>query len=310
MPFDFLRDDVPDPVSNLDVVCLPYKRRSWPGSTRGNRAKVAAFAYISCRQNGRFLVMVLEINKWSMSLLVVAAVTALCLVGCSGDDGAASQKQTPQTPDATVSTASPTVDVPTATAAPQELSADAAELAKIHEAALKRMDGVLVPPSSRCTDSDRSCVVELTALPASAAEGMVRLGGFDPGGQGTGWIILGRHADDSWGVFLVANALMPPTTPSMAGAQPLGYVCDAPEGLNVRAQPTMDSEVLGSLTEGTEVQIEQFQLQDADDGEIGTGWYKISSPQSGWVFSDYLSNVPSLDTCLNRYAVKRQPTTE
>jgi uncharacterized protein YgiM (DUF1202 family) len=100
---------------------------------------------------------------------------------------------------------------------------------------------------------------------------------------------------------------MPPTTPSIDGAEPLGFVCNAPEGLNVRSEPGTDADILGTLAEGTAVQIERFMLEtEANDAGIGSGWYKIASPLAGWVSSTYLSDIPALLTCLDNYTAAQQ----
>jgi hypothetical protein len=126
----------------------------------------------------------------------VAALT-LTVLGCGGDDAGGSN----EVPSPTVTIAAPVT--PTGAPVTTETPVVGDELALIHhQAAVDWVDGVLVPKSSDCATSDRSCVEALRGLPASASEGMVRLIGADPRGAGAGWIILGKRTDGSWGVFV------------------------------------------------------------------------------------------------------------
>ncbi len=56
-----------------------------------------------------------------------------------------------------------------------------------------------------------------------------------------------------------------------------GYV-SANSGLNVRKGPSSNSEKLGALEKGQTVTIES----------VSGNWYKISSPKSGYVFSQHI----------------------
>lgn len=54
---------------------------------------------------------------------------------------------------------------------------------------------------------------------------------------------------------------------------------NAKSGLNVRVGPSEYSEIVTALTNGTNITIES----------VSGKWYKISSPSSGYVYSDYVT---------------------
>ena len=63
-----------------------------------------------------------------------------------------------------------------------------------------------------------------------------------------------------------------------------GYV-SAEIGLNIRKGPSSDSEKIGALNKGDNVTIESV------SGE----WYKISSPQSGYVYAQHIVVTDSIE---------------
>jgi hypothetical protein len=74
-------------------------------------------------------------------------------------------------------------------------------------------------------------------------------------------------------------------------------VCAGGDGLNVRAAPSTDAPIVGTLSDLTIVTAVQFTLtqpgvqpSQTADQVVGHGWYRLSAPLAGWSSSLYLSN--------------------
>jgi hypothetical protein len=67
-------------------------------------------------------------------------------------------------------------------------------------------------------------------------------------------------------------------------------VCTGGAGLNVRSDPSATATLIQTLTDETVVRGEQFVLTEPGTflGSGGNGWYRISAPTSGWVYSPYV----------------------
>ncbi|MFW6359496.1 MAG: SH3 domain-containing protein [Chroococcales cyanobacterium] len=71
-----------------------------------------------------------------------------------------------------------------------------------------------------------------------------------------------------------------PPTDSYLIAQSCAVVVNAPNGLTVRSQPSINSTVLGTLRNRQPVTVESNNLE---------GWTPIISPMEGYVFGEYLT---------------------
>ena len=137
------------------------------------------------------------------------------------------------------------------------------------------------PPTSKAL-----CIVRLTALPDSASRGTATLRVGNPGREGE-TVVMGRNSDGGWGfVTWYYRTSRPWVLPSTF------VVCPA-DGLNVREGPSTNSAILATLAPRTGLRTEEFVLTHpgfyATDVGFG-GWYRLSSPRSGWVVSQFVAS--------------------
>ncbi len=137
--------------------------------------------------------------------------------------------------------------------------------------------------------------VEPIATPEQAARGIATFGvsGSGPEGLGAFQGSLGRDPSGVWRFWF--------------GTQNVSYqrfalpgemvVCADGDGLNVRAAPGTDATILDVLPDLTRVQAEQFTLTEegalpteTTDQVVGAGWYLLSAPVAGWVYSTFVED--------------------
>jgi hypothetical protein len=65
--------------------------------------------------------------------------------------------------------------------------------------------------------------------------------------------------------------------------------------VNVRSSPSTDASVVATLADSTSARGEEFALTLPRKLSIppteGYGWFRISSPQAGWVYSKYVAGI-------------------
>ena len=160
-------------------------------------------------------------------------------------------------------------------------------------AALRIFDGT-DDPMCRAVAGDRACVNPQSS-PEQAARGIATFGVGESGPDAVGGFagILGRDPMGEWQFWfgtqnIVYQLLILP------GAM---TVCADGDGLNVRALPSTDAEILATLPDLARVMAEQFTLTQpgtpptvTSDQVIGSGWYYLSAPVEGWASSLHLEN--------------------
>ncbi|MGE0543961.1 MAG: SH3 domain-containing protein [Dehalococcoidia bacterium] len=159
-------------------------------------------------------------------------------------------------------------------------------------AALRIFDGT-DDPACHAGMGDQVCV-RPSSTPEQAARGIATFGvsGSGPGGAGGFFGVLGRDPAGAWqfwyGTQNVSYQLL-----TLPGEM---IVCAA-GGLNVRAGPSVEASVVGTLPDLTRVSAEQFTLTqpgtmptESSDQVIGDGWYRLGGPIEGWASSHYLTN--------------------
>ena len=160
-------------------------------------------------------------------------------------------------------------------------------------AALELFGGT-ADPACRPGQPGPVCVEPLATL-ERAARGIATFGvsGSGPEGLGAFQGILGRDPGGVWRFWF--------------GTQNVSYqlfalpgeliVCADGDGLNVRAAPSTDAEILDVLPDLTRAQAEQFTLTEegalpteSTDQVVGAGWYRLSAPVAGWVYAAFVEN--------------------
>ena len=138
--------------------------------------------------------------------------------------------------------------------------------------------------------------------PGSASDVATGIADFAVGDSfGGGHGILGRTLSGDWLPWVGGNGtiLEPFDLPQDA------MVCAGGDGLTLRDGPSTDAARLAVLADNTRVRVEQFVLTDpANSGVPAAGWYRVSAPQAGWLFSKYLVNARLSDAGLSPCSVR------
>jgi pimeloyl-ACP methyl ester carboxylesterase len=166
------------------------------------------------------------------------------------------------------------------------------ELDKINSGIRTAIGGNLVQ-AFPCPTADW-CARALSSVPGSAQSGLVStLAGRGSNPAGTG-IVMGRTSTGNW-EFYFEDPIVGPLRPSSVPGK--GLVCAGTGGtLNIRSEPSTDSRVAGAIRDGQIVDVSEFVLSRAGHFRVagqlvGQGWYRVSTPASGWISSDFVFDV-------------------
>lgn len=160
-------------------------------------------------------------------------------------------------------------------------------------AALRIFDGT-DDPMCRAMAGERACVNPQSS-PEQAARGIATFSVGESGPDAVGGFagILGRDPMGEWQFWFGTQNIVYQLL-TLPGAM---TVCADGDGLNVRALPSTDAEILATLPDLARVTAEQFTLTQAGtqgtattDQVVGSGWYYLSDPVEGWASSLYLEN--------------------
>ena len=157
------------------------------------------------------------------------------------------------------------------------------------------MKDCIVPPDDR--ESEARGVAGFGLIAASRVHGALG--------------VLGRQPSGAWGFFLITDG----AHYQLVGLPGELIVCAEGAGLNVRAAPSTEAEVLVALPDLARVQAEAFLLTEPGDNgpgrvaRAGAGWYRLSAPAEGWAYSRYLSNT-TVDAWMNQRECSWRDTVE
>src|SRR5487761_583449 len=164
--------------------------------------------------------------------------------------------------------------------------------AAVTNAALQRFNAV---SQVDCLDNDPEWLdcVALESTPSDIQGGIAIFGVADPDGNNGFTAAMGRMQDGSWRLWFTSNDPYQPTRlPSEM------VVCAGGDGVNVHSGPSADSDVIDALPDGAGMTGVAFVLTEpVDPGHAGFGWFQISDPDSGWVYSKYLEAGSLNDGC-------------
>lgn len=181
--------------------------------------------------------------------------------------------------------ATPTAVLDTPTAPP---NASQGELERIFAGlAAARLTVVETANAQTCAGA-LFCVQKTTTLPTYAGRGVALLPGWPPAQGVAPTVVFGRFSDGTWG-FVTTYSSSPDQTWQLPGDS---ITCPV-DGLNVRAGPSQATSAVTILKRGTAVRVEEFVLEARGfygTEAVGRGWFRISSPNSGWVSSSFISS--------------------
>ena len=214
-----------------------------------------------------------------MRNLLVAVAFAAAVVACGGGNGK-QPSNTSSTPSAAIITTGAS-----SSASPSQDPAEAALAA-----AIELVDGVSEADCTTNNPEQRECVTLDPDNRALASRGIAALGLQAPAGSG-GALLMGREADGNWAFY--AGGQQYYQAWKLPGEM---HVCTQRSGLNVRAEASTDAALVRTVEDNSSVTGEEFVLTQPGTPPTaspvpGYGWYRISAPVEGWVYSKYVSGL-------------------
>jgi len=233
--------------------------------------------------------------------LVLCGALALVASACGGDGGK-SGFAVPEGTGAASAVTSPSatsMPSPSATAKPKTAADEALA------AAVEKYNALVRAPGQSCGNENplkQSCV-SAGGAPASPDRGVAVFSVSDAGGMGGFIAVFGRRAAGDWDLWFGTQN----TSYHVFNLPAAMLVCADGDGVNVRKAPGSDVPIVTLLKDLTQVQAEEFVLTApaTNPPEPGTGWYRISSPNEGWVHSSYVSDA-QLKDCSWRDALEKK----
>jgi hypothetical protein len=211
-------------------------------------------------------------------IIFAAAFASAATLGCSGGDDE-QPSSTSSAPAAAITRgASPS-------ASPSEDPAEAALAA-----AIELLEGVSEADCTTNNPEHADCVSIEPDDREPASRGIAVLSVEGPAG-GSFALLMGREADGNWAYY--AGGQQYYQASKLPGEM---QVCTQGSGLNVRAEPSTDAELVRKVEDNSAVTGEEFVLTQPGTPPTaspipGYGWYRISAPVEGWVYSKYVSGL-------------------
>jgi hypothetical protein len=160
-------------------------------------------------------------------------------------------------------------------------------------AALTIFDGVTVDNCINGGNPNRHSCVAMESVPADVDRGIAFFGVSDAGQNSGFGAALGKTGGGEWKLWFTSQN--PYQLTRLPGQM---VVCSSGDGVNLRSGPSPDAPRVGGYADGTSVTGEQFVLTEpVDPGHAGFGWFRISSPDAGWLYSKYLETAALNDSC-------------
>jgi len=209
---------------------------------------------------------------------VALALASAATLGCGGSN----DEQPSVTPS----------DVPAAitrgassSASPSEDPAEAALAA-----AIELLEGVSEADCTTNNPEQADCVSIDPDDREPASLGIAVLSVEGPAG-GSSALLMGREADGNWAYY--AGGQQYYQASKLPGEM---TVCTQGTGLNVRAEASATAQLVRTVEDNSTVSGEEFVLTQPGTPPTaspvpGYGWYRISAPVEGWVYSKYVSGL-------------------
>lgn len=212
------------------------------------------------------------------NIVFALALAGAATIACGGGDDA-QPSSTSSGPSVAIITSGAS-----SSATPGEDPAEAALAAGI-----ELLDGVSEADCTTNNPEQKECITLDPDNRALASRGIAALGAQAPAGGGAA-LLMGREADGNWAFY--AGGQQYYQAWKLPGEM---LVCTQGSGLNVRAEPAADAQLVRTVEDNSTVTGEEFVLTQPGTPPpsfvAGYGWYRISAPAEGWVYSKYVSGL-------------------
>ena len=213
------------------------------------------------------------------NIVFALALAGAATIACGGGDDA-QPSNTSSGPSVAIITSAAS-----SSATPGEDPAEAALAAGI-----ELLDGVSEADCTTNNPEEKECVSIDPNSREVASRGIGVLGVQAPRGSGYA-LLMGHEPDGNWAYY--AGGQQYYQASKLPGEM---TVCTQGTGLNVRANPSADAELVRTVEDNSTVTGEEFVLTQPGTPPTaspvaGYGWYRISAPVEGWVYSKYVSGL-------------------
>ena len=213
-------------------------------------------------------------------ILIALAFASTATLGCGGGGDDEQPSSTSSAPAAAITRGA------SSSASQSEDPAEAALAA-----AIELLEGVSEADCTINNPEQKECITLDPDNRALASRGIAALGLQAPAGGGAA-LLMGREADGNWAYY--AGGQQWYQAWKLPGEM---LVCTQGEGLNIRAEPSSEADLVTTVEDNSSVTGEEFVLTEPgtpppESSASGYGWYQISAPAEGWVYSKYVSGLP------------------
>lgn len=157
-------------------------------------------------------------------------------------------------------------------------------------AAIELLEGVSQADCTANNPEQAECISIDPNDSGDASRGIVLLTAEGQAGASSA-LLMGREPDENWAYYAGGQEYYQAS--KLPGEM---IVCTQGTGLNVRANPSADAELVRTVEDNSRVTGEEFVLTQPGTPPTaspvpGYGWYRISAPVEGWVYSKYVSGL-------------------
>jgi hypothetical protein len=212
-------------------------------------------------------------------IVVALAFASAAGLGCGGSDDD-QPSTTSSAPAGAIITSGAS-----SSASPSEDPAEAAAAA-----AIELLEGVSEADCTTNNPEQADCILIDPDTREQASLGIALLNVEGPAGGGFA-LLMGREPDENWAYY--AGGQQYYQASKLPGEM---TVCTQGTGLNVRANPSADAELVRTVEDNSKITGEEFVLTQPGTPPTaspvpGYGWYRITAPVEGWVYSKYVTGL-------------------
>jgi len=211
-------------------------------------------------------------------IVLALAFAGAATIGCGGGDDE-QPSSTSSAPGSVITKGA------SSSASPSEDPAEAALAG-----AIELLEGVSEADCTTNNPEQADCISIDPDNRENASLGVAVLKIEGPSGGSSG-LLMGREADGKWAYY--AGGVQYYQASKLPGEM---TVCTQGTGLNVRAEPSATAQLVRTVEDNSTVTGEEFVLTQPGTPPTaspipGYGWYRISAPIEGWVYSKYVSGL-------------------